>query len=314
MIKRLTLILWPLATVAIIWAATAATAATAGAAETRTVTDASGTVVRVPAQPQRVVALSELDLDAALALGLRPIATLKGRGQGAAPRYLGERAEDIEIVGNFMQPSLGRLIELQPDLILAGGLPDNRLVQRLRAIAPTVVTYAIGDPWKTAFRSVAGALNRMPQYEAFMADYRARIERLRAVIGKPAETTVSIVRWNPRGPSFMLRDAFSSRVIGDLGLKRPPAQREPGVAHSRALSLEALHLLDGDWLFVGTLRGDGGASEAMGRVRRLPAFDALHAAQQGHVVVVDGSLWTSTAGPLAAMAILDDVAQAMAER
>lgn len=286
-------------------------AVTANAADWRSISDVAGADVRVPAQPQRVVALSELDLDAALALGLRPVATLKGRGQGSAPRYLSERAGGIEIIGNFMQPSLGRLIELQPDLILAGGLPDSRLVQRLRAIAPTVVTYAVGGPWKAAFQNVAQALNRGSQYQAFMADYAARVEQLRMAIADRDQTTVSIVRWNPRGPAFMLRDAFSSLVIRDLGLRRPPAQRDPGAAHSPALSLEALQLLDADWLFVGTLRGAGEAAEALASVRELPTFDALQAARQGHVVVVDGSLWTSAAGPLAAMAILDDVAQAM---
>lgn len=284
-----------------------------GAAESRQMTDVSGETVQVPAEPQRVVALSELDFDAALALGLQPVATLKGRGQDTAPHYLGERAADVAIIGNFMQPSLGKLVEIQPDLILAGGIPDSRLVARLRAIAPTVVTYERGADWKGAFRHVADTLNRMPEYEQFMRDYQARIEQLQGKLPDHADTTVSIVRWNPRGPSFMLRDSFASRVIRDLGFKRPEAQRKPGAAHSPSLSLEALHLLDGDWMFVGTLRGEGEAADAMAEVRALPAFDALDAAENDHVVVVDGSLWTSTGGPLAALAILDDVAAAMVQ-
>lgn len=287
---------------------------TANAADWRNVTDAVGEDVKMPAQSQRVVALSELDLDAALALGVQPVATLKGRGQDTAPHYLGERAADIAIIGNFMQPSLGKLIEIKPDLILAGGIPDSRLVERLRAIAPTVVTYERGAEWKGSFRSVADILNRLPQFEQFMADYQARIEQLQVAIPNHADTTVSIVRWNPRGPSYMLRDSFSSLVIRDLGFKRPETQREPGAAHSPSLSLEALHLLDADWMFVGTLRGEGQAAQAMAEVRKLPAFDALAAARNDHVVVVDGSLWTSSGGPLAAMAILENVADAMTDR
>ena len=42
-------------------------------AQARSVTDAYGETVDVPDQPQRVVALSELDLDAMLALGKTPV-------------------------------------------------------------------------------------------------------------------------------------------------------------------------------------------------------------------------------------------------
>ncbi|TXS33716.1 ABC transporter substrate-binding protein, partial [Streptomyces sp. gb1(2016)] len=50
-----------------------ADAADAGTAVTTRVTDATGTKVKVPATPERVVALSEMDLDASLALGVEPV-------------------------------------------------------------------------------------------------------------------------------------------------------------------------------------------------------------------------------------------------
>lgn len=55
------------------------------AAKTNQVTDATGTSVKVPAAPERVVALSEMDLDAALALGVKPVGLTAGRGQKGAP-------------------------------------------------------------------------------------------------------------------------------------------------------------------------------------------------------------------------------------
>lgn len=277
----------------------------------RTLTDASGTRVDVPDAPVRVVALSERDLDAALALGVTPIATINGRGQSSTPRYLGDRAAEIDILGNFMQPSLGALIEKQPDLILAGGVPDAQLIGRLRRIAPTVITYEGSETWQTSFERIAEVLDRTDEHASFMANYRQRADRLRNALGQRVGNSVSIVRWSARGPLFMLRDAFASRVLADVGLVRPPAQRRPGVAHSPPLSLEALDRLDADWLFLGTLRAAGESDGALKEARAMPAFHALGAVKQNHVVVVDGSLWTSNGGPLAACAVLNDVAEAM---
>ena len=56
---------------------------TAAVADTRQIEDAFGHPVTVPSAPQRVITLSELDLDAALALGITPVGTINGRGQAA---------------------------------------------------------------------------------------------------------------------------------------------------------------------------------------------------------------------------------------
>lgn len=280
----------------------------------RTVVDANGASVTVPDRPQRPLVLSELDLDALLALKLVPVGTVKGRGQDTAPRYLGANAAKVALVGNFGAPVLDRIIAQQPDLILAGGVPDPELLAQLKRIAPTVVSYKANEDWKTAFERISRIVNRPQQHAEFMSAYQKRADQVRARLGKQAEATVSIVRWNPQGPAYMLKDSFASLVLADLKLKRPVSQQQPGVAHTQPLSLEALDRIDGDWLFVGTLAPAGQATEAMNAARQSPAFRQLRAVQLQRMVTVDGSLWTSMGGPLAALAVLDDVDRAMAGR
>lgn len=284
----------------------------AGSAFARPVTDALGTSVEVPARPQRVVVLSELDLDALLALGLRPVATTSGRGQVGVPRYLQKAAEGIPVIGSFGAPVLDQLIGAQPDLILAGGVPDPGLLAQLRKVAPTVVSFKPGDDWKVAFRRIASVLGRAPDAEAVLARAAARSEAARQRIGSQAQSTVSVVRWNPQGPAYMLGESFASRVLADLRLARPAAQREPGVGHSPPLSLEALDRIDGDWLFIGTLSATGQAHSALEAARRSAAFAQLQAVRRDRAVIVDGSLWTGLGGPLAALAVVADVERAMA--
>lgn len=277
------------------------------AAAARTVTDAQDRTVTVPAAAERVVALTGTDLDVALTLGVQPVGTLNGRGQSGPPRYLGDRAAGIPIVGNFPSPNLGRIIELDPDVILAGGLPDRQLLAQLERIAPTVATYALGEGWRQALARGAAALGREQERDAFLDRYREELAGTRRALCVDTESTVSIVRWSRQGPAFMKRDAFASSVLRDLGLRRPEGQREEGMGHSPPLSLEAIERIDADLIFLGTLRRDGQAAQALASVRDRPVFQRLGAVQRDQVAVVDGSLWTGLGGPAGALEILATV-------
>lgn len=297
-------------------AATGATAASGGteSGAERTITDASGAQVRVPARPRRVVTLTENDLDGALALGLTPVGSVNGRGQTGLPAYLGQRSAGIASVGSLAEPSLEKLAALKPDLILAGNMIPQieALLPNLQKIAPVVKTYKAGDDWKTAFAGAATALNRSAEAQAFLADYRARAAAIKAHIPAGAAAEASVVRWMPEGPVVMAPSSFSSLVLADLGLTRPAAQAElvgSHGAHSDPLSMERLSVIDSGWLFIGTLNAEGGT--ALETARQSPLFQQLNVVKQHHVAVVDGAVWTSVGGPLAALVVLDDVAAAL---
>jgi len=276
-------------------------------AETRQVQDAFGNTVSVPAAPKRVVTLSEIDLDSALTLGVTPVGTINGRGQAAPPRYLdGKLPAGITVVGDIDNPNLETLLELEPDLILSGPVKPEQLAI-LNEIAPTVITFAWARPWQESLQRTAHALNRDAEAEAFLEHYRARVAEARQRLQAHQGETVSIVRWNPKGPSYMFKDSFASRVAEDVGLARPAHQQDAGHTHSMALSLESLELLDADWLLIGTLATSGEAVEAMRQAERTPAFQQLSAIRAGRFGAVDGSLWTSLGGPQAALQVIEDV-------
>ncbi|GAA4898547.1 iron complex transport system substrate-binding protein [Stackebrandtia albiflava] len=272
---------------------------------TRTVVDATGTEVTVPQQPQRIVALSEQDLDSLLALDITPVGTVNGRGQTTPPAYLGDRTDGIEVVGDIGKPATDRILELEPDLVLFGAVIDEQQLEQMRELIPaTVVTYKVEDDWKTAFRNIADAVNAGDAAEQWLTDYETSVGDAAEALGDNAGATANIVRWNPDGPGVMLKDSFASLVIQDVGLVRPEGT-EPGFAHTDPLSLENLPELDADWLFVGTLVP--GSEEALSEAKGTPAFAALEAVKSDHFVEVDGTLWTSRGGPLAALIVVEDV-------
>ena len=276
-------------------------------AATRQVEDAFGNTVTVPATPERVVTLNEIDLDTALTLGVTPIGTVNGRGQAAPPRYLkGKVPSGIKVVGDLDNPNLETLLELEPDLILTGPVKPEQLAI-LNEIAPTVVTFKWAEPWQSSMQRTAHVLNKDAEAKAFLDRYEARAAEARERLKDHQGETFSIVRWNPKGPSYMFKDAFSSTVVEDVGLVRPAHQQDPGHTHSMALSLESLELLDADWLVIGTLATSGEAVEALRQAEETPAFRQLSAIQAKRFAAVDGSLWTSLGGPMAALQVIEDI-------
>lgn len=282
-------------------------------AGTRQILDANGQSQAVPDAPKRIVVLSELDLDSALTLGVQPVGTVNGRGQATLPRYLLDKAgKEIAVVGDLDNPNLEKLIDLEPDLILTGQTKPE-LLALLKEIAPTVVTGNWGEPWKLVFQRSALVMNKEAEGKAFLAQYDTRLQEARSTLAKHQGEQISIVRWNPKGPSYMHGSTFASSVVQEMGLARPAHQIGDKSPHSPALSLESLNLLDGDWLVIGTLSTSGDAVDAMKQAEQTPAFQQLSAIKGKRFGAVDGSLWTSTGGPQAALRVIDDMEQLMSK-
>ncbi|TYB46062.1 ABC transporter substrate-binding protein [Nonomuraea sp. PA05] len=83
-------------------------------AAVREVKDATGTLIKVPAAPQRVVILTQEDLDSVPALGVKPVGITNGQGIGTPPAYLAGEVRGIPIVGNLLQPVIDKAVEAPP--------------------------------------------------------------------------------------------------------------------------------------------------------------------------------------------------------
>ncbi len=277
-------------------------------AQARQMLDAYGQTVKLPAKPQRIIALSEPDLDVLLALQIKPIGASQGRGQNGLPHYLAAQAQGVPSVGQFSSPVLDIIIGLRPDLILAGGIADPQLLAQLQKIAPTVATFKVGQAWQSAVRMVGSALAQEDKASALLTQYQQSAATLKQKLLKQASLpSISIVRWNAQGPSYLLQDAFASGILRDMQIPRPALQMQSGAAHSPILSMEALPKIDADWLLLGSFADNKAAQNAAQAARQHPAFAQLQAVKKQQVRSVDASLWTGPGGPLAAQALLQEL-------
>ncbi len=299
----------------------------ASATQTRMVTDITGAEVQVPDRPQRVVPLSEPTLDGVLALGVTPIGTVSGRGQSGVPNYLAEKTAGVPLLGGIGQPNFEAIGAAKPDLILVDGTSVNNnpeVLEALKQIAPVVYTGYAGGEWRTNFRQVAGALGLVEEGEKVIADYEAKVAATKGSLGARREQTFSIVRWQGTAPALILKELPPGQALVDLGLRRPTAQDTFGRGHSEPVSLENLQQIDADYIFFGTLGGSSvsnpkaggsadleGARKALEAAKQVPGFTRLNAYRQDHIILVDGSAWTSTGGPLLMNRLVDDVRNAL---
>ena len=273
-----------------------------------TVGTAYGDVI-VPAEPERVVTLAESALDVSLAVGVTPVGTTASRGGDSAPAYLGEDAADIPVVATVAEPNLEAILEAQPDLILASPNLAQEQYDALTAIAPTVVPEGtIEDDWTAPLHTYAEALGADDELTSALGDVTARAE---ALAGEGVvDGTAAVVRWAANGPVLMNSALMSGSLLQAAGATPVQAAAELGTRpHSDPLSLENLAQVDADRLFLAAFGADGtGALEA---ARSQPAFTQLQAVQEGATTEVDGSVWSSAAGPIAADLVMNDIEAAV---
>ena len=268
--------------------------------------------VKVNDDVKRIVTLSEDALDSAIALDVKPLGAVATRGGDSVAEYIQKRASGINIVGTSRQNNLEAIAAQRPDLILAStNLPQDQY-NILSKIAPTIVPLSPGmvsDSWITIAKVYAQALNKSEQMDDILNNIKDRENALKDVITAKLpknERSATLARWMPQGPIVMSSQIFSTDVLTATGfIINDAGVIKEGRPHSSPLSLENLSKVDSDWLFLATLNTEG--KNALEAAKTSPSFSRLKVVKKDKVITVNGQLWTSAAGPLAAHAILDDI-------
>jgi iron complex transport system substrate-binding protein len=291
-------------------AETAETAETAGGPEAapgpRTVSHDQGET-QVPATPERVVVLDSPHLDAALSLGVTPVAAVSVFADEGLPAYLGDRTEDIEVVGTIEEPDLEAIAALEPDLILSATVRHEGIYDELSQIAPTVFTASSGTDWKQGFGLVAEALDEQEEGQQALDEYEARVAELGGALDADA-ATAAIVRFLPGETRVYGPDTFSGSVLTEVGFDLPELEYdEYSMAYISAEQVDVLQ--DADTIFT-TTYGDP-AETTEDEVTSL--WENLPAVANGCQFAVEDGEWMIGIGLIGAGIILDDLASSLTD-
>jgi iron complex transport system substrate-binding protein len=292
--------------------------ADAAASGTVTVEHAAGTT-EVPVDPQRVVALHDLDnAYAVTSLGADVVGIgafeaedpfERVRGLGETPAAMTE----AEIVGLFYEPDLEAIAALRPDLILGTDGSHTEIYDELSAIAPTVfVGYDAAVGFEDNQRLLARITGVEDEMDARLAEYDERVARIREEYADEL-ADLEYTRIDSYGTGsdenfLLLTDSSPGAVVmADLGIERSATNAgfEPGEQFP-AISLEQLAEYDADLVVLGTEEGVAPDPQ----VTRL--LEGTSAGRAGQVVVVDYAVW-GFAVVDALFVVLDDVERILAE-
>ncbi|MCF6744297.1 iron-siderophore ABC transporter substrate-binding protein [Blastococcus sp. KM273128] len=220
---------------------TDAGAATGGAADSAfpvTIEHALGTT-EVTEEPERVVTWGWGSTDAAIALGVVPVAiptqSYGGDEEGVLP-WVRERLEEDgaelpELLPDQTEAPVEAIAAADPDLILApySGLTEGEY-ELLSQIAPTVAypEEPWATPWRETIEIVGEALGRDEQAANLLADIEEQVAAQAEAHPELAGLTVAAV-W-PAPESFSVYKPADARVdfLLDLGMESAPSVAELG--------------------------------------------------------------------------------------
>lgn len=223
--------------------------------------------VEVPSNPQRVILLSGFTGNA-VALDLNIVGIDKW--SKANPRFK-EELKDVEEVSD---ESLEKIIELEPDLIIA--LSNIKNLDKLNQIAPTV-TYTWGKlDYLEQHIEIGKLVNKEAEARAWAEDFQKRSaaigEEIRAKIGEDA--TVSVIEsFEKQLYVFGSNWARGTEILYQaMKLKMPQKVKETALEPGYyAISAEVLPEFAGDYI-VFSKRGEADNSfQATTTYKNIPA-------------------------------------------
>lgn len=263
----------------------------------------------VPAQPERVVVLDNGALDNSLALGVKPIGAPTVFLDQPFFSYLEDQAEGIQKIGTIDQPSLETIASLNPDVIIGNKDTNEKIYDKLKQIAPTILAPTIGATWKENLNVVAEALGKTEKAEQLMQDYEDRKQEFQQALGDQLEeTTVSILRPRADQVRIYLSQSFSGQIIQDMGLPRPEAQQEDKFA--RHVTEEQIETLDGDVIFWFSRDPENILEK---RIKDKPLWKTLQAVKDDEVHRVSPETWLSGMGIQSVNLVVDDLFKYLVE-
>lgn len=241
--------------------------------------------IDIPTAPQRIVSL--VFVGELLALGVQPI------GTGTAFLETGlfvEELKGVEPIGN--EPSVEKILELEPDLIIMHNFIPEEVIDQLAKIAPTVVLPFNDRGPVERLHMFAELLGREAEAEQFLAQYEAKAQEAKTRLAEVINSGETVAYYEIWGKSLWVMSEANGRGVYNLyqslGLKAPEKVQQDVVEAGKGIdiSLEVLPEYAADHMFVGVYAGDGGDKRAE-EIMQGTLWNSLPAAQKKQVYLVN---------------------------
>ncbi|NCJ08278.1 ABC transporter substrate-binding protein [Synechococcales cyanobacterium C] len=292
-----------------------ATEAVITSSDCRVIQHRLGTVC-IPRQPKRIITLDvPAILDSLVALDIKPVGSAVdhfGNGETWSreryfPAVLPELVAGIESVGAEGTPSIEKILELQPDLILLAN-QSEQIYKQLSAIAPTVLIDVWKDniPARENFRYIAQLVGQEERAEDVLDQYEKRIEDFRKQLGdRLINSEISVI--SHYGGLFLLSPFYATyfEVFQDIGLLIKPLFLTQ--ENWSPISVEVMERYDADILFI-----IEDADRSANFISQNPLILSLESVKNGRAYIVNRKIWDFH-GPIGMNLFLDELSKYLLE-
>lgn len=265
---------------------------------TETVEHAYGST-EVPVNPENAISFSQAWSDSFAALG-HPVSTevISSVFTDGVPWSTEAAAETITNTGgggNAIESfGLEEIAATDPDVILAGYVPDQATYDALSEIAPTVATVGTGkvDDWREVTTAAGRVLEEQDRAEEVVADVDERMAQVSEQYPAVEDATYAYAAYSEGSFSVISSpDDAANRFFTDLGMDLAAEDIE-GEANARgiAVSAENISLLDMDLLAV-WVRGE--------RPDEIAGWSSLPSVENGTAAELESAAATALGAPTA---------------
>jgi iron complex transport system substrate-binding protein len=277
---------------------------------------------KIESAPKRIVALGEVDQDALLALGIRPVGMAEltgvqpdGLAPWSAPKLAGAKPKLLK--SGEAGFNLEEVAALRPDLILAAGdFAIDKEYDKLSKLAPTVA-YQTGpaeDTWQQITLQVAKAVGRPADGQALVGKVDAQLAAVKTQHPELDGRTFAFTSVFPNGNIGVMKsdDDTSVKLLKQFGMVLPESLRKlPGDGFAAELSMEKVSMLDVDVLL--SHYNDDPATQK--KIEGSKLFADLGVVKRGSYVPLDlRSFWPlRTPTPLSVPYVVDQVVPKVAK-
>lgn len=264
--------------------------------------------VCLPEAPQRIVTLEPwLTLGTLSDLGV-PVIGVPVIGIQDPDLRRQVEADGVADLGHPVEPSLERIVALQPDLIIGSSYMHAQIHEILTQVAPTLLIDQMG--WKDHILLLAEATGRWPEAQEMLARYETRAQAIRDAV--PEDLRLSVVRIARAGFQVYLDGpgAYGPyAVLSEAGVRRTAWETTTDDRMLKRPDWEEIAALDGDILLYVAVAGVEDADDDRLTAETLahPLWQALPAVAAGRSYRVDRSTWMAFRGLVSAHLVLDDV-------
>lgn len=263
------------------------------------ITDDRGVRVEVPANPQRIAAISYLGVDVALALGVMPVATTY-MAPGRDPDFLLGLTKGMQPLGQRAKPNLELLSAAKPDVIIAMRRYTAANAAQLEKIAP-FVAYNI-ELLSQSFQEVddiSAIFGKAARGAALNDAFKRDLGEYSAKAPKGAHPRFQIM-WAGDTPFTFHTENTAASIVAALGGDNIAGPMTQNGRFGVELSLEKMLEKDPEVIFV----YDSGPDRPH---ESNPIWSQLSAVRNKRVFYV-GDHWVESNGPIARQIVLREAA------